>query len=156
MIRAAVKRRLVEIATYAMPDVEVRYTWAGDAEPDRVMYVGQSFGAQDPEAIGTDHLPVDRWAISCTIVLKGFLDGLEAERAVEEQLSCFEAVLRQCRRLNHDDIPASSPEAAAIYSRASSVMVAGVDGPFHSNPQLMGGDTIQGWVEFEISCTADL
>lgn len=154
MIRAAVKRRLVEIAQYAMPDVDVHYTWAGDAEPDRVMYVGQSFGAQDPEAIGSDYLPVDRWTIACTITLKGFTDGLEAERAVEEQLARLGVVLRDCRRLNHPDVPPSAD--AATYSRASSVTIAGVDGPFHSNPQLMGGDTIQGWAEFEISCTADL
>lgn len=154
MIRSGTKRRLVAVMGHVLPEVNVAYTWAGDNATDSTLWLGESLGALEPETIGTEKLERDEWTIRCSMVLFGFDDPLLAEDAVNDALTSIDDALRRNRRLT--GIDGLSDGDVASYRGLYSVRLGDVDGPFHSNPQLMGGDLIQGSADFGLLCIADL
>ena len=154
MIRSGTKRRLVAVMGHVLPEVNVAYTWAGDNATDSTLWLGESLGALEPETIGTEKLERDEWTIRCSMVLFGFDDPLLAEDAVNDALTSIDDALRRNRRLT--GIDGLSDGDVASYRGLYSVRLSDVDGPFHSNPQLMGGDLIPGSADFGLLCIADL
>jgi len=154
MIRSGTKRRLVAVMGHVLPEVNVAYTWAGDNATDSTLWLGESLGALEPETIGTEKLERDEWTIRCSMVLFGVDDPLLAEDAVNDALTSIDDALRRNRRLT--GIDGLSDGDVASYRGLYSVRLSDVDGPFHSNPQLMGGDLIQGSADFGLLCIADL
>ena len=61
-------------------------------------------------------------------------------------------MLRAAKRLRQ--IPGLSD--GDVSPKVRNVTVANVDGPFHSNPNLAGGDLVMGFASFDLLCTADL
>lgn len=148
MIRAAVKRRVRDIAVMACPALTVSYTWDGQPYEDDRLWLGVTTGLHDPESIGAQSpLTVDEFTISCTIEMFGHADGEEADEAVEAQLNLLDTALRASRRLNHPDLPAWDHGPATRHVR-----VGQIDGPYHSFPN----DLITGVVEFDLDCVTDL
>jgi hypothetical protein len=153
VIRANVKRRLVDVLGHALPEVNVAYTWAGDEATDSTLWLGESLGVLEPESMDrTGHLVTDEWTISCSIEMHGYQEALDAEAAVEDALSRLDAVLRAAKRLRQ--VPGLSD--GDVSPKLRDVRLGNVDGPFHSNPQLAGGDLIAGFATFDLLCTADL
>lgn len=154
MNRAAVKRRLVDVIGSVLTEVNVAYTWAGDDATDSTLWLGESVGQLDPETMGNDHLVIDEWTIRCALELHGFDDAEAAEAAVEDVLSRVDTVLRDARRLRR--VPHLDDGDTEAYGQVRIVRLANVDGPFHTNPQLHGGDLAMGLASFELLCTSDL
>ena len=153
MIRANVKRRLVDVLGHALPEVNVAYTWNGDEATDSTLWLGESIGPLTPESMDrTGHLVTDEWTIRCAIELHGFDEALLAEQAVEDAVTAVDEVLRAAKRLRQ--IPGLSD--GDVSPKVRNVTVANVDGPFHSNPNLAGGDLVMGFASFDLLCTADL
>ena len=127
-------------------------TMTGDTATDHTLWLGESLGALEPESMDrTGHLVTDEWTISCSIEMHGYQEALEAEAAVEDALSRLDAVLRAAKRLRQ--IPGLSD--GDVSPKVRNVTVANVDGPFHSNPNLAGGDLVMGFASFDLRCTAD-
>lgn len=154
MNRSGVKMRLVEVLQHALPDVHVAYTWAGDTATDSTLWLGEAIGALDPETVGHEHLVVDEWTIRSAIELHGFDTAAEAERRVNDALTAIDQALRSARRLRLAGVLDDGD--LATYRDVRDVRLTQVDGPFHSNPGLTGGDLIVGFAQFDLLCTADL
>lgn len=155
MIRSGVKMRLVDVMQHALPQVKVAYTWAGDEATDSTVWLGESIGQLDPESMDrTGPLVVDSWSIQCAIELHGFQEASDAEREVNDALTAVDEVLRSALRLRR--IPGLDDGDTSSWGTVRDVRLGNVDGPFHSNPGLTGGDLIVGFATFELLCTADL
>lgn len=148
MIRAAVKRRLRDIAVVACPDLTVSYTWDGEPYTDDRLWLGLTTGIHEPASIGAQApLTVDEFTIDCTIEMFGLHDGEEADEAVEQQLNALDAALKVAPRLRHPDL-ADWPHHAQVRH----VRIGSIDGPAHSYPR----DLIHGVVLFSLDCVTDI
>lgn len=148
------KRRVREIAVHALEgeDVAVTTTWNGQPISTSTFIIGLTEGPADTETVGRQPLTVDRFTIDCDVRLFGFLDGDQAELEVERILDLFDTALRSSHRLT--DVDGLTDGDTASYAGVSSVRIRSVDGPGHTIPT--PGNTIQGWVSFELDCTVDM
>lgn len=162
MNRVRVKRRLVELATFALTDVDLgngrtetipaTYTWAGDQVRSSTLYLGITTGANSVESISTRPSTDDRFVVTCSLVILGFLDGMVAESATESALNALDGVLRTSQRLVHLDVPSEMTDSEFAVAWARMVRV---DGPWHSFPT-PNTDFIVGGAEFDIECLSNL
>lgn len=155
--RAAVKRRLVQIAEHALDGITdarerpvvVTYTWDGDEVKDTSFFFGLITGPSEPVAIGKSpgkkRMSVDSFTIAGFVLSHGHQDGLAAEEAAEDLLRTFEDVLARC---NHLRLPGLDDGDAEAYAGIQDPYISNVNGPQHSH----GLGIVQGWVEFTISC----
>jgi hypothetical protein len=153
--RAAVKRRLVQIAEHVFDGrtdargrpVVVTYTWDGDEVKDTSFFFGLITGPSEPTAMGSEkRRQVDEFTIAGFVLSHGHQDGLAAEAAAEALLVDFEETLSRTRRLKLAGIIDDGDPAS--YAGIDDVYISDVNGPQHSH----GLGIVQGWVEFTISC----
>lgn len=168
--RAAIKRRLVEVAEQTVGEgvdlgvagrdeetVTVSYDWSGDIEGDSAIYFGDISGDAEPESVGANPLTEDRFSIDFRLTVWGFQSPQEADEAAERTLNAFAAPLRSLNRLIGDEVP--STEMPPVDGRSpfdvQSVTVVPVDGPLHSFPE-SDGDDISAAINGVIRCVVSI
>lgn len=173
--RAAVKRRLVEIATYAFAEgltivdatddtaarvlttadpvaegseaLSVAYTWQGENVTTPTFFLGITTGRTDPDLLRSDHPSADTFTIEGRIEIPRFLTGLAAEEAVERMLNAFDSTLRSTRRLVHSDIESEMDPGEFTVDWC---LIGEVDGPYHGFPDAARSASISGGCFFTI------
>lgn len=176
--RAAVKIRLMEIATVGLTEVDlydgltvdnvevyadrtetipVRHTWDGGAVISSAMFLGQAEGQSEAQSVGTQASTDDRWGVSCQIIIVDCPDGQTAELAAEAALNAFDAVLRRCTRLvdPEGDVDAGTPPTGTTYDVASA-RITDVVGPYHTFARPAGTGQISGVVDFTVAVVTNI
>lgn len=168
--RAPIKRRIVELAGFALTEVtlvdatddaEARTetipcacTWAGENITTSTLFLGATTGRTDPDALGSTRPPMaDRFTIDGHIEIVQFrpTDGVEAEEAAERALNALDGVLRACHRLNHPEVESVMDPAA--YD-AASCFISDVN-LYHGFPDPQSA-SISGGVTFTIDVYCDI
>lgn len=149
--RAAVKRRVLTAAEWALRDspFEAFYSYSSDL-PDSALFLGPVVGPTEPESVGANMIQTDRFTITGGIEAHGYNTDQEAEEGVEEAFRLFEAVLRECKRLRHPDLPVDEP---ADFDGVVSVVVDEITGPGMWLPD--SGEPF-GVLQFTLACTSNL
>lgn len=159
--RAAVKRRLVALAKFALRNatdgrgrpVTVEYAWPGDNSTDAFLFLGAPEGPSEPESIGANQkrLTRDQFTVRGWIQTYGHRDAETAEEAAMALLVAVEEYLSGGpKNLRHTDVPFDpQPDFDGIQSP----YIANVDGPAHTFAQ---GDLVGGLITFDIACTTTI
>lgn len=158
--RAGVKRRIVEIAKAALPDVAVSYEWPGDNLPDSFLFLESPVsGNSSNDALGGSPGPVrqsvDRFTIKALLQVGPKLSAEDAERAVDDALALLDNTLRRLHRLK-DPSGAISDGTATEYAGVRSVDVGRAEGPVASQPQANANGPVRGLYMFDLDCVSDL
>lgn len=150
--RAAVKRRIRDIAAHVLTGVEVSYEWV--AEPsDSMLYLGAISGAVDVESLGTDPLTRDDFTIGGSLIVMGHTSAEDAEDAAEAILATLAATLKASRRLTA--VPGLDDGDTASYAGVISARVSEYDGPIALASSPAFGDAVAGAIDFTISCSSN-
>lgn len=163
--RAAVKIRHIEIATFALEDVElyagrtvtfdVCHTWDGRDPEVPTFYVGMAVGPTEATGLGTPGISEDRWDLECSIVVPNCATGELAELAAEVALNAYETVLLRLSRLVDplDQIVTADPPSPGVLAPWSVAWarIAEVTGPYHTFARPAGTGQITGVVDFTIA-----
>lgn len=147
--RAQVKRRIRDIGKYAIDGWDSSYTWDFSQVSDNTFFPGLVTGANEPTSVGSGtQRSEDQFTVRCHLHTVGHLDAETAEEAVEDALRSFDAYL-----LAHPRLDGPAPGDVPLHIRCR---VGEVDGPAHSFPEPVGGDSIEAWIDFTITCVTDL
>lgn len=159
-VRAAVKRRLVELAEWAYRESKftAQQTTYWGKDPDHVLYIGiDTTGETDPESV-SGRLATERVTIGCRIESYGYrgkTDAADAEAAVEEAFNLFERTLIDSDDLILDAVPSEADEnGRPVYIGASRVRIDNVTGPNHWRPP--DGKPVFGVIEFDVTYVSHL